>query len=616
MPFVAVATAFALLCATGEGPKYRAPAADPTKAPGSQAVELVDFVNQQIDFMTNSMSDMQLYATGNLLFWGGFVVALGAAYAWRKAGASPMYRANRTGNLLPKLDALVKKLEAAQKQTYDQALRSTREHIRSIDAGIPFRREILAAMRSTDGEDAVEKLLLTRPDIQAALRRHPQGNLWLSKYLLQRDSLKKAEVIELHAKGVRFDEAATKLREFFKTSKIPPGLPFQAEFRGIDTPHKYQKWLDRPEVQRFLDSDRPEIVAWRDQLRAHLEREDRAFKEMQAHYRSLVVEVMQNIDAVDKTGAGLVYMERLVQPQLKYDMDRDPLSHEEFGKFYTLNDGHYAGVPSGREVFKTLVHLDKQARNLEHQARTELGKACRQRLEWLTMLGGGAVAVAVGWGLRGASNRRLHDTRGKTGDQIVADGREAAKAEGDAKAKDNAEPPAVAARLAAARQRREETELRDFYALMREKLREKDNLPHIAKVVSESGFVSKDALDAAEFGSRTNKFMKDNDFADSIIDAGIAHAMSGKASDVPAIKELLFGNDRTKDPFRVEARGHLYPMAVRSLWPTVVPSLRPFGLEDHAATMLKETQPDLQKIGERFRARPPAPRPTDVFRNP
>jgi hypothetical protein len=610
---VAIAATLALLLAT---PPliHRELAGDPTKTPGAQTVDHLQWVKEQIDFITNGMSDMQLYASGNLLLGFAIATAVTAAYTWRKTLASPWLRARRAGGVLTLNEQLQARLRAAGTTSYSQILERQRGHIRTIDRGMPFRREVLAAF---DGHDvhAVEMLFARRPEVEAAIRAHPGGSDWMNKFKENRALLLDADVLEIHAKGVRFEEASKRLLEFFSKGAFPPGLPHQKEFRAINSPEKLQAWMTHPEVVRFLSSDRADVQEWQNALVDRVRAENAAFEDMQRHYLKLAREVATHLEAVDRAGSGLVYMARMIQPQVRFMLDRYP--HEPYGTYYTLNNGFYSNFTSGRRVQETLVFMDDVLRKANQATRVEHGLACRQRLEALVVSGSALLLGGVGWMLRDASNRRLQRTAGRTGDEIVAAEKERARAEDSARAKDAAEPPEVARRLYEVRTKPEETELRELYAVLRKTMRDEAHLPVIAQRIRGSFLVSKDTLAAGRFEEKLQAFLddKDNEAADAVIDAAIANATHGSASTVPAIKDLLFGDDPTRAAFREKVRGLLYPSIVKALWPTIVPDASAFPVDQALfSRMLKESQDDFDRISQRYRSRlQPSPRPTDLF---
>jgi hypothetical protein len=318
---------------------------------------------------------------------------------------------------------------------------------------------------------------------------------------------------------------------------------------------------------------------------------------------------------VDKAGRGYIYIARLVQPNLKFEMDRYPF--ERYGTYYTLNDGGYEGRAFGRRVHETLAVLDKTNRNLEHGIRVEHGQACRNRLAALAVPVLAILAGGVGWALRDAGNRRVKDRTGVSADDTLAKGQAHAKEVGEAKAKDATEPPAVSKRLAEARAKGDETELRDLYATLRKTLRKKEHLPVVAATIRQSPFVSKQSLEVAKFEEKLKTFLEDNDAADAILDQALAEATKGAAADVQGIKDLLFGDDKTKAAFREKTYALLYPSVVKTLWPGVVPDTAPFSIDDPLAAMRKDAQADIEAISGRYRARPaPVVKPTEIGRNP
>ncbi len=617
-PVAALLAAAALLLVSSSQPPVREIAAD---TPGSQVVDNIKWVHDQVDFLTNGMTDWQLYSAGNLLFWGATATALASAYTWRKTLVSPWMRVARTRQILALNAELRKRLDAAGTSNFEGARDQLRKHIPTLPPGTPHRREILQAAHADPS--ALAMLLSVRPEVKTALENAPDGKAWLDKYHQHVNLVRDAQTLELSAKGILFDEAATRLVDHFAKSKTPPGLPFGADFRAIDTPEKLQKWMDRPEVQNFLRSPRTDVHAWQNELVKLINEEHAAFQSMQKQYRDIATDVIKHLETVNAKASGMAYMVRLVQPQLKFELDRYP--NEKFGSFWTLNDNHVGTAPNGRRILEALTHLEKPARNVDQSARMEGGLACWQRFEAFAIGGSALLAGTVGWLMRDASNRRLENTTGKTGDQHVADGKKREKEEGDARSRDATDPPAVAKRLAEARGRGDETELRDLYALLRKILRDKENLPKIAEAIRNGGLASKEALSAGKFDEKLQGFLKDNDAADAVIDAAIAEATRNNASDVSTIKALLLGDDKSNAPFREKAHTMLYPTIVKSLWPSIVLDTAYIHFTERDAKgrvinpfdrMVTQTAPELEAIGARYRARPPEPRPTDPFRKP
>jgi hypothetical protein len=155
--------------------------------------------------------------------------------------------------------------------------------------------------------------------------------------------------------------------------------------------------------------------------------------------------------------------------------------------------------------------------------------------------------------------------------------------------------------------------------MLRTTMRKKDHLPVIADAIRHSNIVSKETLAVARFDEKLAAFLdeKDNETADTVIDAAIAHATHGRASTVPAIKELLFSDDKAKESFREQTHSLLYPSMVRALWPSVIPDASAFPIDEALfSRMRKDSQKDFDAIASRFRARPPVPRPTDIFPKP
>lgn len=594
-PSLLVACALLLqACQAPMAPQEREPAGGDAN---NQVVDTLHWLAQQTDMLTSGLSDWQLYSAGNLLLYGGVATAAAAVYGWRTSLLTPLLRGRLASRLLKLNRELKKRLEVAKAATYDDVLRQVRAVVREAPVGMAMRNEILAAAN----QSALDALM-DRPDVQKHIESTAAGKAWLAEYQTKRDLLRDAETVELFAFGAKYEDAAKELMDFYH-KKTPHNMPLAREFRAIETPRQLEDWLENPSVRAYLANPRKDIVAWKKKLDEAVAKEDLAFVAMQQHYRGIAQEVQDHLKAVDRKGTCVLFMTRLIQAEVQYELARYPF--ERFGNYYVKNDSFFSSFTSGRRVHEALLPLDKLVRATEKDIRTETKVNKCARLNAMLVPATAGLLAGVGALLRGASNRRLRDATGQTGDQLVTTNKERDKEVQDAKTKDATEPPAVAKRLAEAREKADETDLRDFYAAMRQELTKKDGLPKIASAIRNSGVVSKQALATFKFDEKLQAFLSDPAVADGILDAALAEAASGRASDVSSIKQLLFSDDKSKAAFRDKTLALLYPSVVKALWAGLVVDTSLYPIDDEMfSKMLKNTMPQFDAIGARYRARP------------